>query len=178
MHHIKLFRKNYIVFVGLLILLVASMLSWIAYARLAAFHQFYTDIGHESLNGVENQVSFFIAEKQRIVEVFVQDNILKIRDLASNPDNDEHYEDLQESIALHFPDYFAFSLTNNAGTPRFVDFDGLISDLCLSDVKKYITGKGDYHPYIHPNAEGYHLWFVMVKMEKKAFFSSVFWLMY
>lgn len=157
MHHqYKLFRKNYVVFVALLILLVAAMLTWIAYARLQAFHQFYTDTGQESLNGVENQVSFFISEKQRIVELFAKDHIEQIRRLASNPDNDGYHEALSESIALHFPNYFAFSLTNNVGVPRFEDFDGLISDLCLSDVKKYIADKSDYHPYIHPSSEGYH----------------------
>lgn len=166
MHHrYNLFRKNYVVFVGLLILLVASMLSWIAYERLQTFHQFYQETGHESLNGVENQVSFFIAEKRRNVELFVQDHIQQIRRLASNPHNDEYHDEMSKDIGRYFPDYFAFSVTDSAGVPRFEDFDGLISDLCLSDVKKYMTGKSDYQPYIHPNTEGYHF-DIMVRFGK------------
>ena len=152
----KLFNKNYVFFVVLLIMLVAGMLTWIASARMLAFHQFYVDIGHESLNGVDQQVSFYISEKRRIVETFVHDHIDQIRMLASNPDSDTYHDDLVEDLAEYFPDYFAFSLTNNKGIPLFQDFDGLISDLCLSDVKQYLSGEDHYHPYIHPNTEGYH----------------------
>jgi len=163
----KLFNKNYVFFVVLLILLVAGMLTWIASARMLAFHQFNVDIGHESLNGVDQQVSFYISEKRRIVETFVHDHIDQIKKLASNPDNDAYHDDLVEDLAEYFPDYFAFSLTNNQGVPLFQDFDGLISDLCLSDVKQYLSGKDNYHPYIHPNTEGYHF-DIMVRYGKGA----------
>lgn len=89
-----LMRKNYVVFVGLMILLVTGILGWITSARLDAFHQHYTNIGHESLTGLEKQVAFYIAEKQRTVKLFVHEHIEQIRDLAANPNNDEIHENL------------------------------------------------------------------------------------
>lgn len=152
----SLICKNYVVFVGLLILLVAGMLSWIASARLEAFHQYHLDLSHESLTGVENQVAFYTAEKRRIVELFVNENIAIIRALAADPDNDELHKKLGKMLTQHFPDRFAFSVTDNTGTPRFEDFDGLVSNLCLLDIKNFLAGEQNYHPYIHPNTEGYH----------------------
>lgn len=152
----KLVCKSYVIFVGLLILLVASMLGWIANARLEAYHQYHIDIGHESLSGVDKQVAFYIAEKRRMVKLFVRDHIEKIRTLAVNPDNDDLKENLGRKLTEYFPDRFAFSVADINGTPRYEDFDGLISELCLSDVKQFSKSESAYRPYIHPNTEGYH----------------------
>lgn len=149
-------RKNYVIFVGVMILLVAGMLTVIADARLEAFHQHHLDITHESLNGVEKQVSFYISEKQRMVEVFAEEQIDWLRALALSPDNDELHENLGKLLKLYFPSYFAFSLADKTGEPLFEDFDGLVGELCLADLKQFSKSKQDYHPYIHPNTESYH----------------------
>lgn len=139
-----------------MILLVAGILGWIVNARLDAFQQYHHNIGHESLIGVEKQVAFYIAEKQRMVELFAHDHIEQIRGLVANPDNDALHEKFGKELTRYFPDRFAFTVTDNDGTPRFEDFDGLISGLCLSDVKQFSASGLIYHPYIHPNSEGYH----------------------
>ncbi len=154
--NLKLIRKNYIVIVGLMILLVAGILVWISNARLESFHQYHIDIAHQSATGVENQVAFYAAEKRRLVELFAQDHIEQIKALAANPDNDELHKDLGDRLTRKFPDRFAFSVTDGSGIPRFEDFDGLISELCLTDVKEFLTGEDNYQPYIHPNSEAYH----------------------
>lgn len=148
--------KNYVVFVGLMILLVASMLSWITSARLEAFHQYHLDIGHESISGVNKQVAHYVNEKQRMVKLFAEEHIDRIRALASDPNNDALKEDLGILLTRYFPDRFAFSIADNSGEPLFEDFDGLVSELCLSDVKEFSKDRHVYHPYIHPNTEGYH----------------------
>lgn len=152
----SLITKNYVSMVGLLILLVAAMLSWVASARLAAFHEHHLALAHESATGVEKQVAFYIAEKKRMVELFVADHIDQIRALAKTPDNDALRENLDKSLHRYFPDHFAFSLTDRRGVPLFVDFDGLVSDLCLMDIKQFASDELAYWPYIHPNAEAYH----------------------
>ena len=88
--------KNYVVFVALMILLVAGMLTWIASARLEAFHKYHLDIGNESIQGVDMQVSYFVEEKQRMVELFVHEQIDLVRALASKPNNDKIKEKFGE----------------------------------------------------------------------------------
>ncbi|MBL1275872.1 MAG: hypothetical protein COB30_007275 [Ectothiorhodospiraceae bacterium] len=158
--------KNYFIFVTLLILLVIVMLSGIAKARLEAFHQHHIDISHESASGVEKQVAFYITEKQRMVEVFAEEQIDWLRALAQNPNNDELHQNLGVLLTRYFPDRFAFSITDSSGEPLFEDFDGLISERCLIDVKEYSSDTQDYLPYIHPNPEGYHF-DVMVRFGKE-----------
>lgn len=152
----SLITKNYVIMVGLLILLVAAILSWVASVRLTAFHEHHIAVAHESATGVEKQVAYYISEKQRMVGLFVNDHIGQIRALAKSPGNDELREKLSQALHRYFPDHFAFSLTERNGTPLFADFDGLVSDLCLADLKEFASGQGVYRPYIHPNSEAYH----------------------
>ncbi len=152
----RFFCKSYVIFVALLILLVIAMLSMIANARLNAFHKYQLDIGHESTRGVEQQVVFYIAEKQRLVDLFAKEHIDSLRTLATNPDNDELHENLGKLLTRYFPKHFAFSIANNSGEPLFEDFDGLIGELCLSDIKEFSETSGQYHPYIHPSMGNYH----------------------
>lgn len=142
--------------VGLLILLVAAMLSWIVSARIEAFHEHHLVVAHKSATGVEKQVAFYIAEKRRMVELFVTEHLGRIRALAREPDNEVLRDRLGKLLSRYFPDHFAFSLTDSSGAPLFTDFDGLVSDLCLADIKEFAGGKQNYRPYIHPNAEAYH----------------------
>jgi hypothetical protein len=148
--------KNYVVFVALLILLVAGILIWVTSARMEAFHQHYLDIGHESIKGVRQQVSYYIAEKRRTVKVFTEEKIDLIRKLAADPENRELHDKLGRIITNNFPDRFAFTIADNSGEPLFEDFSGLIGKMCLSDVKQFSQTEHPYHPYIHPSTAGYH----------------------
>ena len=142
--------------VGMLILLVGAILCWMAIARFDAFHENHLALVHESATGVERQVAFNISEKRRMVKLFVADHIDQVRALAKAPDNDVLRDKLERSLHRYFPDHFAFSLTDHNGTPLFADFDGLVSDLCLADIKKFTRTEQTYLPYIHPNSEAYH----------------------
>jgi len=151
----SIFSKSYFRYALILIVITIGILVWVSYARLQAFHDYHQDLTHETVLGIEKLVSQFIAEKTRMVNVFADEQIDLIRALASNPDNDELRNKLGELITLYFPDRFAFSIADSSGEPMFEDFDGLISDLCLTDIKKFTKDKF-YLPYVHPNTEGYH----------------------
>ena len=152
----KLLVKNYVVFFVLLILLLTAVLGWFANIRLKAFHRYHMDIARESVKGVEKQVAFYISEKRRLVELFVHDHIEQIRQLVNHPDDDAIHDQFGRILSRHFPDRFAFSIADINGQPLFEDFDGLVSELCLSDIKSFAKAKREYHPYIHPNSEVYH----------------------
>ena len=154
--NLDVLRKNYVIFVILLTLLVALILFWIGSERLAAFHQYHLDISHSSVFGVENQVAASIESKNHMVAIFAKEHLELIRALAKDPQSDELHDKLNKSLSAHFPDHFAFTVTDKTGTPRFEDFDGFVSQLCLSDIKKFASTQKQYLPYIHPNSEGYH----------------------
>jgi len=151
-----LLRKNYVIFVILLTLLVAIVLFWTGVERLIAFHQYHQDISHSSVFGVENQVAASIESKNHMVAIFAKEHLRLIRALAKNPQNDGLHDKLDRLLSAHFPDHFAFTVTDKSGTPRFEDFDGFVSQLCLNDIKKFASSREQYLPYIHPNTEGYH----------------------
>lgn len=148
--------KNYVLFAGLMVLMVMGILIWILNLRLVDFSQHQLDITHESLTGVEKQVAYYVAEKQRMVEVFVHENIHLISALVNDSDNDKLHQALGKQLSLYFPDRFAFSIADKNGNPLFEDFDGLVSELCVSDIKQFSIEQHSYLPYIHPNSEGYH----------------------
>jgi signal transduction histidine kinase len=153
---LELLRKNYVIFAILLTFLIAVVLSWIGYERLAAFRQYHRDISHSSAIGVEKQVAPSIAEKNHMVAIFAMEHLELIRALAKEPNNDDLHDKLSKLLKLHFPDNFAFSVADKKGIPRFEDFDGFVSQLCLADLKQFASTRKPYLPYIHPNSEGYH----------------------
>lgn len=150
-----IFGKSYFVGVIMLLLLTAILLGWMTYVRHTDFHNYQLEIGKEAAKGVELEISHFITEKQRLVRVFADDHLEQIRELALNPDNDLIKDKLGSLISQYFPNRFAFSIANSNGDPLFENFDGLISELCLNDIKEF-SSSHEYHPYIHPNTEGYH----------------------
>lgn len=153
---LNLLRKNYVIFVILLTLLLALILSWIGYERLTVFRQYHQDISRGSVLGVETQVASSIAGMNHMVSIFAKEHLALIRALAADPNNDDLHDELNKLLTEHFPDHFAFTVTDKNGTPRFEDFDGFVSQLCLNDLKHFAVSRKQYLPYIHPNSEGYH----------------------
>jgi len=151
----SLIRKNYFIFILLMLLLTAALLTWMTSMRLSAFHEYHHVTAESSVQGVAKQISHLMAEKKRQVKLFVEEHLDLIRILAKNPTNEEIRMHIGNRLTKHFPDRFAFSITDSKGNPLFEDFDGLISELCLSDLKTFSISK-TYNPYIHPNTEGYH----------------------
>ncbi|MDH5325562.1 MAG: HAMP domain-containing histidine kinase [Gammaproteobacteria bacterium] len=148
--------RNYLVFVLILMTLIAGMLAWVGGVRQMAFEQKHYELGREAIQGVRQQAALYISEKRRMVEAISHSHADAIRGLFGHPDNDTLHQYLDEALGRHFRDYFAFSVADSLGVPRFEDFDGLISELCLTDIKTFSSTKTQYQPYIHPNAEGYH----------------------
>ena len=128
---LPIFSKNYFRFTIALILITAGILVWVNYARLDSFRTYHQELSHESVIAIEKQVAYFIAEKQRMVNIFAEEYIDYIRALASSPSSDDLRKNLGKIITRYFPDRFAFSIANNTG-----DMADIISDLLDDDSKK------------------------------------------
>ncbi len=138
-----------------MLLLTIALLSWMIHFRLNLYHEDHYIKVQASMQGVATQITRLIEEKKRQVKLFVDEYIDIIQALATDPDNNDLRENLGAKLTQYFPDRFAFSIASKDGDPVFEDFDGLVSDMCLTDLKQF-SSTNTYNPYIHPNTEGYH----------------------
>lgn len=151
----SLVAKSYFWFVVVIVSLTAIFLLWMTQKRIVDHHEYHQFIAAESTSGIADEVSRFVEERNRLVQVFADQHLEAIRAVANAPDNNTHYQSLARLIKLYFPGHFAFTVANSDGVPLFEDFDGLVAESCRADIKSFVE-KQYYHPYIHPNYEGYH----------------------
>ena len=147
--------KRYVIFNLILLCLVAIMLVWISTSRFDDFNTYHKAIAQESTASAANEITAFIAEKKRLVKVFGINHKDIINALVNDPENDELNEKFKQRIQTYFPDYFTFTITDKAGTPFAEDFDGLVGDLCMTDLKAFAESNVQL-PRIHPHSETYH----------------------
>ena len=151
-----LIKKTYFWFVVAIICLLAVFLTWAQHKRIEDHEEYHDFIGTESVSSVAEEVSRFVSERYRFVQVFANQHVEDIRAVAANSNDENYYENLSRLIQEYFPNHFAFTVANSDGIPFFENFDGLVAESCQADIKSFAE-KQYYHPYIHPNAEGYTL---------------------
>jgi PAS domain S-box-containing protein len=58
-------------------------------------------------------------------------------------------------VKRHFPEFFAFTITDNLGEVLLDDLEGKVAGLCQSDIHHFAAGE-EQMVFIHPNPVGYH----------------------
>ncbi|MDH5392611.1 MAG: GGDEF domain-containing protein [Gammaproteobacteria bacterium] len=154
--------------------LIFSVLILIYFDRISSFEHTQKAIAGASGSEVANQISFILKERQRHVQLFLEDNRSLIQEFLVDTENDSKFEDIQHSLRRTFPDYFAFTITDNQGVPLFVDFEGYVGDMCVMDIKTYSKTK-NYTARIHPNSYKFHYDVIAVSSneEDKPYFLMV-----
>jgi len=150
----KIYEKTYVIFT-LLILAIIAILFWSGLTRINDFKDYHYLIGKNSVRNVSESISQFIAERKRLVHVFVNEHKSLIIKSALSPDDEQIKNTLEAEVKKYFPDYFSLTVTDETGKPYFDDFDGLIGDLCRSDIKIY-ADKNIANPRVHPHPDIYH----------------------
>ena len=79
-----------------------------------------------------------------------------IRAIFSDPDNHDAVEQLQRRVSNELPDAFAVTLASNEGELLVADFDGLVGEICVDNIRQFADTGGEYQIRVHPNAFGYH----------------------
>jgi len=147
--------NKFIIFNFILLLLIVLTLVTESSSRVQDFKNYHGAIARESTASTRQAIEKFIFEKKRLVEIFGNDHLILMSQLASEPENENYYAQLESRIGIYFPDYFAFTLADPQGTPFMEDFDGLIGDLCQTDLKQFTNSIKQY-PRIHPHPDIYH----------------------
>ena len=144
---------SYIVLVPIIVCIVVV---WNAFERINEFERSHHKVAKATATIVANEISKRIKNQQRLLSIFSKNNSELIYRLAASPFNDSIKDELDKKVEESFPNYFAVSIANRKGVPILDDFDGLIGELCLSDLKRHAGGHSQ--PIrIHPNIQAYHV---------------------
>ena len=135
--------------------LIFSVLILVYFDRISSFEDSQQAMARTSVTEIANQISFILKERQRHVQLFLEDNRSLIHEFLIDTDIDSKFEEIQRSLRRTFPDYFAFTLTDNQGVPLFVDYEGYVGDMCVMDIQTYSRTK-QYSARIHPNSYKFH----------------------
>jgi signal transduction histidine kinase len=160
------FRLSFLILI-IFLALVASLLVYNSINDYQQYYHFQEANAKTMANGVATEVGDFIAEKQRLVDIFTREHIKYISDSVRNKNTiEKNFHYLNERAKLYFPDYFALTILDKELKPVIDDFDGLISDLCLQDTSKALNFR-EYTTRIHPNPVAYHFDIVSPWQTKK-----------
>lgn len=140
----------------LILAMVGAMLAWNAHVRYREFEIHQRRLMESSVNGTAAEIGVFIGELRRSVHLFADMQRALLDRLAAEPDDPRVLEELTAAVRNHFPEAFAFTLADNTGEPLLDDFDGLVGDICVNDMRSFAKQREHSNVYIHPNPVAYH----------------------
>lgn len=132
------------------------LLSWHGIERYLDYKNNQQMLMQQSVTGAAAEITTLLKQLQYSVSVFTKEHITLIQYLAKNPYNEVKLNFLKEHAALHFPNYFALTITNPKGTPLLDNFDLTVNDLCQRAIQEFIAGGYKYDIFIHPHVDTYH----------------------
>lgn len=140
--------------------IVSVLIVWTAYTRINEFEASHAKIAKSTVSTLANEISYLIDNQQRLLKLFAKREDNLIHQLAQFPEDEALKLKLSNSLTEFFPDYFAFTVTDYDGNPFLDDFEGLVGDLCVNDIKEHAKGK-PHLLRIHPNPHVYHIDFMV-----------------
>jgi diguanylate cyclase (GGDEF)-like protein len=123
--------------------------------RYQVFLTSHQDTSTNTTNIVAFQINKTLKDKQRFIDIFVDNAKELIIKLSDEPDNETLHQILKSRLKKYQPDVFAFNIMNKAGEPIIGDFKGNIGGLCLQDLRQY-QKSGEQHIRLHSNSNGHH----------------------
>jgi len=151
----QLSKKTYAQLSLLLCLFVAGASAWMLHTRYSDYRYYQYQVSFESTKAVGPRITEFVKETNRLVQLYVRKHESALAQIIDDPDNSENREALVNDMKLYFPKMLTFTLADEHGEPIWEDFDGLIGDLCRSEIQAFARGE-TLKPRIHPIFNGYH----------------------
>ncbi len=148
--------KNYTsILIVCTLILVGFFLSWYVDRSYESYYESQQVLAQHSTRGVARIIKLYINEVRRRVDLFAEEEGDVISKLSRNPADAEMHEQFTNRVKRHFPDLFAYTITNSLGEVLLDDFEGKVANLCQTDIHQFAAGK-DQKVFIHPNPVGYH----------------------
>jgi len=108
-----------------------------------------------STKGAARTIDLYLGEIRRRVHLFAEEESGSISALTRNPADEEIRQQFTERVKQHFPDYFAYTITDAQGNVLLDDIESRVSDLCQADIHHFVDSN-EQKVFIHPNPESYH----------------------
>ncbi len=143
------------ILIAITLLLIGYYLYWYVHRNYESFVESQQALMQQSTNGAARAIEVYIKDARRRVDLFADEEGEIIGYLASNPTDDEKREQFRNQVIRHFPDFFAFTITDDRGDVLLDDIEGKVSDLCQTDIHEFAAGVRQ-NVFIHPNPTGYH----------------------
>lgn len=147
--------RHHVGYFVIVLSLFLALLGWIGHVRQHDYHEYHVAIARDSSSIAAVEITRFIEDKQRLVRLFADDHRTLIEAVARSGDDSALYRQLAAKVSAYFPDHFTFAVADAGGELLMDDFDGLVGDLCLSDLREFL-GSGEQQTRIHPHPEKYH----------------------
>ena len=148
--------KNYTTpLIVIILVLVGFFLTLYIREGDQAYHANQESMMRHSTEGAARMIALYLEETRRRVRLFAEEESGIIDELSRHPANVEMQQRFADRVKRHFPDYFAYTITDAQGNVRLDDFEGKVSDICQIDIRNFVAGN-EQMVAIHPNPEGYH----------------------
>lgn len=151
-------RRVSIVFISIVLLSFANFLFWSTYNNINEFNNYQQQLAKTSVNNAKEQIEQYIRDKQKSLIAFTQYFKPTLKQLLSDPGNKKNIHLLDFEVATHFPNFYAYNLTNSSGLPLLSHQSLKIGTTCRNELKAMLKNKGkDESISLHgKDPAGYH----------------------
>lgn len=147
--------KRYYIALAALTLFIVFVISWTQYTRYIQFSDYHKIISQHSTHTVAGSIRELMLQKTHLMKLFLEHYESNFQKVIDDVNNYTRIDYLSDEIREHFPQSFAFTITDDSGRPLLEDIESLIGPICLQDLQQYIqTGK--FQQRIHPGMNDYH----------------------
>lgn len=154
--------KTYPVFILITVAFFGLVLVWITMTRYDEFIHHHEVVARQATTGIANEITSYIANKQRLVKLFSQEQRPLLDQLIRQPDSEVYQHQVSDKLREYFPSHFSYTIADYQGRPYIDDFDGKINALCQKDIVNFALNDIQ-SPRLHPHPFMYHF-DIMAKM--------------
>lgn len=139
----------------ILFLSFAVLLYWLATDRYQDFVHSHENTANNATKIVAFQINKILIEKQREIDIFVEDSKAILANLSDRPDNENINQKLINRLKKYQPDFLELNIMSTTGRTILGNFNSNNDELCLEDFNYYINNNKQ-QIRLHPGKNGYH----------------------
>jgi hypothetical protein len=157
-----MFRQLEVFIIAMMFVLITAIILIIyTIQRGEEFKSHQNTIQRAAVHGAAYAIKLQLANKHRHVRLFLDEYERLVAHLVTFPNDLKTAKDIKVRLQQRFTDFFTFTVTNQEGDPLLLDFDSLVGEACLVDLKKYfMTIKKEERAFnkvfVHPQPYHYH----------------------
>lgn len=149
-------------FACVMLLTVFIVLTWHNLDRQTRFELNQRYLEESISKGAAREVNAILGKLQEQAHIFADEYLPSLHYMATHPEDNAYKKQITQRLKRRFPDFAAFTLTNEHGESLFNEIEPLIGETCQHDLQHYsrqtrLYGKDHWNKtYVHPQPYNYH----------------------